>query len=510
MFHTVKSLKYTALCFSLSLTAFAQWHEDVWDWSETGKAHARYVCTSNVFAAAQSFTLTNAVFARMTNVISGGVTNSVPWFTNSVSVQEFLIDISTATNTVGDVYTFSWPLNYATNQLTVDAALVAYTYSVTGLTARTEHALALDAAGVRDLDCYAALAERAAASSSVANPARFYRSHLANVVMFKNMMLDLIPRYLDTRIATGGTFNAYFSIQTNETAFPAWTNAEHLATVVSAPSNYFAKTWWRSVDATQGLARVVSCTNWISAAVTNSAQIVTNSTTATWGEPWALIGTNGQRFVRASTNEDIQAGATTGAYGQWRLRAAITNLQATTAAVVGATVLLRYKKSRSAGGEEPYDDWIGSKTSTETSWTGTDITTTINDSPTLSFFTWGQSIALFRRAYITAESGLVAVTNIPATNIACRVDVYGFPRAPDVFLPMYDGNGFLSEQPAGQRLQTIDATGGEAVSADYLFSASTLPTWCPDPQTAGGFAFYCAQGFICTVDAVLWWDFKYR
>lgn len=538
--HTASSLKYTAICFSLSLAALAQWHESAWTVTGNQLARARYALQTNVWCAAQSFPLTNAVFACMTNIVTGTATNSIPYYTNTVSTQQFLCAIGPDTNNIDTNFppVFSWPLAYATNQLTTNVALVPFDYIATGTCARVSSNLWLDAAGVRDLDVYFALRERYdAAGFEDPDPPRFYRSHYDNVVAAKAQLAAIVPSFLDTSNAPSGSFNDYFTaVNTNGDfwtngivrEFPQYHGATNLAVFMHAPTNYFDLTMVRSVDMEGGtrLYYLVTSTNYITLTGTNAAQILTQNVFKTWGEPWQMIGTNGQRFTDTSTNHDMERLFTTADYGQWRLRVAITNLQATQSGDYDGidTTYARYSQSIDQApffGVTP-TNWTQAKSVAEAEYATNDIWLSFgtNTGAGIVVNSWGQRFddggTTWANGLLNATRLLLAVTN-QCTNLTFRADWYIWPMGfmrdmADTTNFTYDANGLISGQvPQILTAQTATGSNGYAEAAAWFgFDdplSETLPAWCDEPPP--DMTIY-ERGFYGVFRAALWWDFKYR
>ena len=538
--HTATSLRYLACCFFLSLCAFAQWHEDAWTITGNSLARTRYALQTNLWCAPQSFVLTNAVYAYNTNIVSGGMTNSIPYYTNTVSTQSFLVAIGPDTNSI-DTNTpplFSWPLNYATNQLTTNVALVPFTFVATGKCDRVSSNLWLDAAGVRDLDVYFALQERHdAAGFEDPDPPRFYRSHYDNVTAAKSALAGLVPYYLDNFLASNGAYNVYFAnsntngdFWTNGVAreFPQYHDATNLAMYIRAPTNYFELTLVRSVDSTRGYSvsmyYLLVCTNSITSTGTNAAQILTQDVFKTWGEPWRMIGTNGQRFTSTSTNHEMERLFESADYGQWRLRAAITNLQATQSGFDATgdyrdDVYARFYQYNDGYATGFSTNWAAAKSSAELYFTsgayGPYFDT--NSSAGIIVNSFGQGLAgEGADASLASSRLLLAVTN-SNTNISFRADWYIWPSLYMLDLAkttnfVYDANGTLTGDKVPQLLtaQTAQGSNGYAEASAWFGPAdvtTTLPTWCDEPPHDG--TIY-ERGFYATFRAVLWWDFKYR
>ena len=538
---TASSLKYTAICFSLSFCALAQWHEDAWRVTGNQLARTRYALQTNVWCAPQSFPLTNAVFAYTTNIVTGAATNSIPYYTNNISTQSFLVAIGPDTNDIDDASApvFSWPLAYATNQLTTNVALVPFVYLATGECARVSSNLWLDAAGVRDLDVYGALQERyAVAGFDDPDPPRFYRSHYQNVVSAKAAVSNIAPYYVNNLVASAGTFNDYFSAAntngdfwTNGIAqvFPQYTNAEELAIGIRAPTNYFAVTLVRSVDMEGGTRTyyLVTSTNYITISGSNATQQLTQDVFKTWGEPWRMIGTNGQRFTSTSTNADMERLFTTADYGQWRLRVALTNMQATQTGEKqsDAQIFTRYYQGIDAYNKPDWMElWSASQISAEAEY----ATNTYYFGAATNFTyavmyinSTGQRYDLGdgnSRNFATLYSSrlLLAVTN-GNTNISFRADFYIWPsnfmRDEGTGSNMtYDANGLITGQ-VPQILSDLTAHGSNGYAeAAVWFGPSdpltaTVPVWVDEPPTDG---LVYERGFYGQFRAVLWWDFKYR
>ena len=532
--HTATSLRYLACCFFLSLCAFAQWHEDAWTITGNSLARTRYALQTNLWCAPQSFVLTNAVYAYNTNIVSGGMTNSIPYYTNTVSTQSFLVAIGPDTNSI-DTNTpplFSWPLNYATNQLTTNVALVPFTFVATGKCDRVSSNLWLDAAGVRDLDVYFALQERHdAAGFEDPDPPRFYRSHYDNVTAAKSALAGLVPYYLDNFLASNGAYNVYFAnsntngdFWTNgvQREFPQYHDATNLAMYIRAPTNYFEVTLVRSVDTVGlGLYYIVNSTNYITLTGTNAAQILTQDVFKTWGEPWRMIGTNGQRFTSTSTNHDMERLFSTGDYGSWHLRKAITNLQATQAGYQpDDTTYARYYQQNEGYAYLPQStNWATAKAFAEDYFTSAvDFGTSTNiDGVAMYMNTLGQGLeGGSADASMYSSRLLLAVTN-SNTNISFRTDWYIWPSCfmhdmDETTNFFYDANGILTGDKVPQLLtaQTAQGSNGYAEASAWFGPAdvtTTLPTWCDEPPHDG--TIY-ERGFYATFRAVLWWDFKYR
>lgn len=174
--------------------SFAQgwtgWHPEAWTNSRLAVAEYVTMCA-----------VSNGPFI-VTNYGGGAAIVSTQWFFSD-------IEFGQPCSTSPVVNSWSFPLMDSNGVENVE------TRGWTGIpTTVTMQAQARDCAAI---DCYLALKERYAVTTTNANPAnawaqkpRFYRSNRETLVSLKETASSLMPRYADNSFRSGGTFNDAF------------------------------------------------------------------------------------------------------------------------------------------------------------------------------------------------------------------------------------------------------------------------------------------------------------
>jgi|GEM_PF-6290250 len=554
-----KYLILLAISIFLESVVIAQWHESAWNFTSS-TAHQRTYLTTNLYAAKQTFVLHN-VIPTMTNGV----------FSNVVSTQEFLCAIGPETNDIdtNNPPVFKWELQRVDG---TGSNLETYGYNATGTCARTTNTMILDSAAVRDLDVYFAIDERVERPPPwfVNNfPARFYRSHYQNVVYAKSAILNLLGFYLDTSLATNGTLGDIGASMTNatwETNFPCyqWSGTNNLlTTIIGAPSNYWMLTYDRSIDMTNGagMGPVVTGRWWFALAngVTNTLTLhgpwgdscnatvigttntVTNSIVhldPTNPPTVTLWVTNGQAVTFVSSNNPYTYGGlmdtnltncTTGSYGQWALRAALTNMAATQHGVYFTNEITGAGGNGSNWASAVADaasNYNGGAVVTNFGWIsgGDQATYSVGAHPTQSTFTgvsyWNHaSKPTFHPGQEWTwmywyDSGLKLSSNLTFTG-----QVYFRVYRPWYYTEtnfVFDNNGhFAATSPSiilieaytvtGCSNNVYDTTNWFGGSATNL--TSDLPVLVDEPPVDNN---SYTRGYYFGGIGVAWWDFKYK
>lgn len=147
------------------------------------------------------------------------------------------------------------------------------------------------------MDCVSGTVEAVrAAGVAVTNFSQFYRYEHATAVTCKQNLQNVVSNYLNIRLKSGGTYEAFFAaLPRPGTNVPSWT-AESILSSNALPSDFWSSTPWRAIGGSSngwdGIRTII--TNFVEtwSVLGFSSGFATSPATATSGDSFPEYGCN--------------------------------------------------------------------------------------------------------------------------------------------------------------------------------------------------------------------------